>query len=183
MAKQHIVSITNGIGSKELANGNYSVTSSITGYDNSTITPDSVEISEGLDNYEFTVSATGTLILHVSDDGTDIGIPIVGAKFYRCDASGNTYGDAVVSDDEGNATFNNVPYSTEGNAPNVYYKQTISDGEHEFTSELQTATLEEESVTIEISNLPAVERTINLTDAYYSGLPIENGEITLSEQE
>ena len=76
MAKEHIVSITNGKGSKELVNGN---TANINGYDNSTITPNSQEITKEVNSYEFTISATGTFTLHVSDDGTEIGIPIVGA--------------------------------------------------------------------------------------------------------
>ena len=66
--------------------------------------------------------------MHVSDDGTDIGVPIIDATFYRCDSEGTTYGYTVVSNDDGNANFNHVPYSTEGNAPTVYFKQTESDG-------------------------------------------------------
>lgn len=182
MAKEHIVSITNGKGSKELVNGNYAVTANINGYDNSTITPNSQEITEGVNSYEFTISATGTLTLHVSDDGTEIGIPIVGATFYRCDSEGTTYGDPVVSDDDGNAVFNNVPYSEEGNALTVYFKQTESDGEHSFNTDVQSTTLDAETKTIEIENAVAPEREVMLTDAYYSGLPIEDGQITLTQE-
>lgn len=179
MAKQHVISITNGIGSKEIDNGTYTVVSNIAGYDNATIDPASQEITEGVDNYSFTIGASGTLTLHVSDDGTDIGIPIVGATFYRCDAEGNQYGDPIVSDDSGNAVFNNVPYSGEGNAPKIYFKQTESDGEHTFNSELQNTTLEEETKIVEIMNAVAAERTFNITDANYANLPISDGEITL----
>lgn len=182
MAKEHIVSITNGKGSKELVNGNYSVTSNINGYDNSTITPNTIEITEGVNSYEFTISATGTLTLHVSDDGTDIGIPIVGATFYRCDSEGTTYGDPIVTDDSGNAVFNNVPYSEEGNALAVYFKQTESDGEHSFSTEVQNTTLDAETKTVEIENAIAPEREFVLTDAYYSGLPVTDGEITLAQE-
>lgn len=114
MAKEHIIPITNGKGSKTLVNENYSVTASVNGYDNATIEPSSEEITEGVNEYSFTIAANGTLTLHVSDDGTDIGVPIVGATFYRCDAEGTTYGEAVTSDDEGNAVFNNVPYADDG---------------------------------------------------------------------
>lgn len=182
MAKEHIIPITNGKGSKSLVNGNYSVTASVNGYDNATIEPSSEEISEGVNEYSFTISATGTLTLHVSDDGTDIGVPIVGATFYRCDAEGTTYGEAVISGDDGNAVFNNVPYADDGTAPNIYYKQTASDGEHGFTDELQTITMEAETHTVEIANEEAQSRDITLTDANYDGLPIEDGSITLTSE-
>ena len=176
MAKQHIIPINNGVGSKEIDNGTYTITANIVDYDNATIDPASQEITEGIDNYSFTIGATGTLTLHVSDDGTKIGIPIVGAVFYLCDAEGNQYGDSIQSDDSGNAVFNNVPYSGEGNAPEIYFKQISSDGEHTFNSELQNTTLTEETGIVEITNAAAAERTFNITDA---NLPIADGEITL----
>lgn len=71
MAKEHIIPITNGKGSKTLVNENYSVTASVNGYDNATIEPSSEEITEGVNEYSFTIAANGTLTLHVSDDGTD----------------------------------------------------------------------------------------------------------------
>ena len=72
MAKQHIIPINNGVGSKEIDNGTYTITANIVCYDNATIDPASQEITEGIDNYSFTIGATGTLTLHVSDDGTEI---------------------------------------------------------------------------------------------------------------
>lgn len=180
MAKEHIIPITSGKGSKELSDGNYSVVSNIVGYDNSTITPDTVEITEGVDSYIFVVSATGTLTLHVTDDGTDIGVPIKGATFYRCDAEGTTYGEAITSDVDGNAIFNNVPYALE-NAPLIYYKQTASDGEHVFDDTLKSTSLSSDTLTIEIANNMAAAREISITDAYYENLPVSDGEITLSE--
>ena len=120
--------------------------------------------------------------MHVTDDGTGIGIPIVGAEFYRCDAEGTNYGDVITSDDDGNAIFNNVPYADDGSAPNVYYKQVSFDGEHVFDDALQTVTLESDAKTIEVENATAVEREFQLTDANYENLPIENGELKLSEE-
>lgn len=181
MAKEHIVPITNGIGSKELDNGTYSITASISGYDNASIDPAELEVTEGTNDYSFTIAATGTLTLHVTDDGTEIGVPIVGATFYRCDAEGTTYGDPIESTEDGNAVFNNVPYAEE-NAPIIYYKQTISDGEHTFDGELQNTILAEESVTIEITNPEAAARNFTLTDANYADLPIADGSITLTSQ-
>lgn len=183
MAKEHIIPITNGIGSKELADGNYATTANIVGYDNSTLTPAEVEITGETTDLEFTIAATGTLTIHVTDDGTEIGIPIVGATLYRCDSEGNTYGEAITTNDEGNAVFNFVPYSESENPPTVYFKQTASDGEHNFDDSLQNTTLEAETKTIEIANTEATTRNIKLTDAYYENLPIADGNITLTDQE
>lgn len=183
MAKSHTIAITNGIGSTELVNGEYNVTSSTPGYDDSTISPSTQSITEDVDTYDFTIEATGTLTIHVSDDGTEIGIPIIGATFYRCDSSGKTYGDIITSDEEGNAVFNNVPYSETSTGPKIYFKQITSDEQHTFDDALQETTLEADSKTIEIQNPEATTRTFNLTDANYLGLPIEDGEIILSQQE
>lgn len=180
---QHVIPITNGKGSKELANDTYTVTAAFEGYDNSSITPSSQEITEGENSYNFTISATGTLTLHVSDDGTEIGIPIVGATFNRCDSEGTPYGEVITSDDEGNAVFNNVPFSADGNPPTIYFKQISSDGEHTFNADLQNTTLDSETKTLEIENAMAESREFNITDAYYEGLPIENGELTLEKEE
>ena len=183
MARQHIVPITNGKGSKELANLAYTITSSTLGYDDTTITPAEQEVSEGVDNYDFTIAATGTLTIHVSDDGTDIGIPIVGATFSRCDAEGTTYGDPITSTEEGNVIFTAVPFSADEKAPVIYFKQTSSDGEHTYNAELQNTTLAEETKIIELANEAAVTRNFNFTDATYSGLPIADGQVILNEPE
>lgn len=176
---EKIIPITNGQGSVELVNGIYTVTSSTTGYDNTSITPSEQEITEGVNAYSFTVAATGTLTLHVSDDGTDIGVPIEGATFIRCDAEGITYGTAVTSNADGNAVFNYVPFATQ-DAPIVYYKQTASDGSHIFDDSLKNTTLTEETATVEIANAEAPLRTFSFTDANYENLPIADGQITLS---
>lgn len=173
MAKTII--ITNGTGSEELINGTYSVTAEINGYDNTSILPNSVEIVEGTNNYSFTISATGTLTLNVTDGS---GTPIVGAKFIRTDSLGNEYGNIITSDSSGNAVFNNVPWGE--NAPLIYYKQTESDGEHEFISTVQDASLTTQTSTVSVINQPGVTRTINLTDANYDNLIIETGSITLT---
>lgn len=181
MAKTHVIPITNGIGSIEIVDGEYNATANVAGYDNATLSPSTQTITEDVDTYEFTIQATGTLTLHVSDDGSEIGVPIVGATFYRCDAEGTTYGDVITTDDDGNAIFNNVPYSEESTGPTIYYKQTASDGEHTFVDTVQETTLEAETKTVEIENAVAATRTFKLTDASYEGLPIADGEITLEQ--
>lgn len=179
MENEQVIEITNGIGSKEIVNATYTVSANITGYDITSITPNEVEIVEGTDDYSFTIGATGTLTLHVSDDGTDAGIPIEGAKFVRCDADGVTHGDEITSDVDGNAVFGNVPYAEEG-APNIYYKQTASDGSHDFDNTLKTITLTTETHTEEVLNTEAALRNFTLTDTNYTGLPIADGQILLS---
>ncbi len=177
MAK--IVNITNGVGTSELINDTYTVTAAVTGYDNSSINPSSVSIVAGTNTYAFTVAATGTLTLHVTEDGTASGTPIVGATFARTDSTGTEYGTAVVTDAEGDAVFSNVPFA-ETSAPTIYYKQTASDGNHEFDSTVQSTTMTASTATVQIQNTVGATRTINLTDANYQNLPIESASLTLT---
>lgn len=180
MENQHTIPITDGVGSIALVNGSYTVASSTLGYDNTSIYPTTQEITEDVNEYNFTIAATGTLTLHVSDDGTNIGTAIEGAKFARCDAEGNTYGEEITSDTDGNAVFNYVPFSATETAPTIYYKQTVSDGQHEFDAQLKNVVLTTQTHTIEVENPAAATRNFNFTDANYSGLPIVDGEIILS---
>ena len=177
MAK--IVTITNGTGQTELINDTYTATAEVTGYDNASLTPSSITVDAATNTYAFTISATGTLTLHVTDTGTTAGTPIVGATFIRTDSTGTEYGSVITTDTEGNAVFNNVPFA-DTNAPLVYYKQTASDGDHEFDSTVQSTSLATQTETIEITNAPGATRTINLTDANYDNLPIETASLTLT---
>lgn len=177
MAK--IININNGQGTESLINGSYTVTASATGYDNTSINPSTVSIVEGTNTYQFTIAATGTLTLHVTEDGTTTGTPIVGATFIRTDSTGNEYGSAITTDSNGDAVFNNVPYDSTS-APTVYYKQTASDGDHEFVNTVQSTTLTTSTSTVEIQNTPGATRTITLTDSNYANLPIDTATLTLN---
>lgn len=177
MDKQVI--ITNGVGTSDLINGTYTVSADVVGYENATIDPSSLTVVEGANTYSFTISANGSLTLHVTEEGTSAGTPIVGATFVRTDQAGTTYGDPITTDASGNAIFANVPYDATG-APTVYYKQTASDGNHEFDNSVQSTTLTSQTTTIEITNSVGETRTINLTDANYANLPLESGTLTLS---
>ncbi len=177
MAKS--VTITNGTGTTELINGTYTVTAEVSGYNNSSINPDSITVDAATNTYAFTISATGSLTLHVTDNGTSTGTPIIGATFVRTDSTGTEYGIPITTDAEGNAVFNNVPFAETG-APTIYYKQTASDGEHEFDNTVQNTTLSASTETIEIQNTAGATRTINLTDANYENLPIDNATLTLN---
>lgn len=177
MAK--IIEIVNGVGTDTLINDSYTVTATVPGYDNTSITPATLDVVEGTNTYSFTISATGTLTLHVTEDGSSTGTPIVGATFIRTDSTGTEYGTAITSDQTGNAVFENVPYDTE-NAPTVYFKQLTSDGNHDFDANVQSTTLTTSTETLEITNTPGAVRTIHLMDANYENLPVESGSITLT---
>ena len=177
MAKN--VTITNGTGSADLINDTYAVTASVTGYDNTSISPASIDVTEGTNSYAFTIAADGTLTIHVTEEGTAAGTPIVGATFIRTDSAGNEYGSVVTTDASGNAVLDNVPYANEG-APVVYFKQTASDGDHEFSSAVQSVTLTTQTQTTEIQNVAGANRTVTLTDTNYQNLPIDSGTITLT---
>lgn len=172
------VTITNGTGTAELINDTYAVTANVTGYDNTSINPDSLTVVSGTNNYAFTISATGTLTLHVTEDGTTTGTPIIGATFVRTDSAGTEYGSPITSDSNGDAVFNNMPFDAT-NAPTIYYKQTASDGNHEFDSTVQSTTMTTSTSTIEITNQPGATRTISLTDSNYADLPL-TGSLTLT---
>ena len=176
MAKTVI--ITDGVGTDQLINDTYTVSSEVNGYDNTSINPASIVITEGVDTYSFTIGANGTLTLHVSEDGTAGGTPIVGATFIRTDAEGNEYGSQITTDAQGNAIFENVPYA-QTDAPVIYFKQLASDGNHEFSTEIQNTTMTSDTATLEITNAPGATRTIELTDANYENLPL-SGNLTLT---
>ena len=177
MAK--IITITNGTGTGELINDTYTVTADVSGYNNTSIDPNSLNVVEGTDSYAFTIAATGTLTLHVTEEGTQAGTPIVGATFVRTDASGNEYGSTITTDTNGDAVFNNVPFA-DTNAPIIYFKQTASDGDHEFDATVQNTTMTISTETLEIQNQVGATRTITLMDTNYQNLPIDSGTITLT---
>lgn len=175
---QYNVEITNSSGQENILTGTYNVTSNTVGYDNTSIEPSSVVIVNGTTNYNFTVSATGSLTLHVTEDGTSSGTPIVGATFVRTDSSGTQYGDAITTNETGNAVFEHVPFD-QNNAPIIYYKQLSSDGAHEYSSEVLQTSLTTSSQTLEIENASPALVTINLTDGNYENLPITASTLTL----
>ena len=177
MAK--IIDITGGSGSSSLINDTYTVTASVVGYDNTSIDPSTVNIVAGTDTYAFTIAATGTLTLHVTEDGTTTGTPIVGASFVRTDSTGTEYGSPITTDSNGDAVFEYVPFAATA-SPTIYYKQTASDGNHEFTNTVQNTTMTTSTSTIEIENTPGATRTITLTDTNYANLPIETASLTFT---
>lgn len=179
MPSPYVINIIDGEGTGRILNGSYTVTSNTTGYDNASIDPASQVISAGNNNYSFTVAATGTLTLHVTQEGTAGGTPVENSTFVRCDSAGTAYGSPISSDSEGNAEFPFVPFAAT-DAPTIYYRQTASAVDHEFDGALKTINMTSSTATVEVENPLAAERTMTLLDAHYSGLPIELGELTFT---
>ena len=174
------VTITDGVGTTELINGSFNITADVPGYDNSAIMPSQITVNASTNTYAFTISATGALTLHVTDDGTSTGNPIVGATFIRTDETGAEYGTSITTDTNGDAIFNNVPFDATA-APIIYYKQTSSDGDHEFDTSVLNTTMTSDASTVQIQNATGATRTINLTDANYENLPL-SGTLTMSNE-
>ncbi len=178
MSKEILIPITNGKGSKEIDNGNYTVTCTVPGYDNSTIDPSNVEIKEGTNEYSFTISGTGSLTIYVTDTGdSTTGIPVENATIYRTDETGKTYGSPVTTDVDGKAILEHLPFSN-SSPITVYIKQTTSDGSHTFSETVQVVSMNSENKVLNITNPEAASRNILLTDKNYPNYPISDGEIT-----
>lgn len=176
MARPYTITIVDGSAVEPIMDGSYAVTATSTGYDNLSIQPATVDVVDGDNDYPFTISASGELTFHVTEDGTT---PLAGATFVRCDSDGNEYGDPITSQADGNVVFPNVPFAASG-APIIYYKQTATADDHAHDDTLQQTTMATSSETVQVINTPAAPRTITLTDINYSGLPIEAATITLA---
>ncbi len=180
---RHTIPITNGKGSIELVTGTYKAQAVAGGYDASTLDPKSVNIIDGTTTYAFTISATGTLTLHVTDTGNpDTGVQIIGAKFIRTDSTGTIVGNEITTNDDGNAVFNNVPFA-ESNSTAIYYKQISGDGGHTFDDTVKSIVMTQSSETVQITNPPAPVRNFTLMDASFPNIPIIDGQIILEENQ
>lgn len=180
---RHTIPITNGKGSIELVTGKYKATAVVEGYDVSTLNPTSVDIIDSTDTYAFTISAKGTLTLHVTDTGDpNTGVQIVGAKFIRTDSTGTIVGNEITTNDDGNAIFNNVPFAESGSTA-IYYKQIASDGGHTFDDNVKSIVMTEASETVQITNPTAPVRNFTLMDASFPNIPIIDGQIILEDNQ
>ena len=178
---RHTIPITNGKGSIELVVGTYNAQAVAGGYDASTLNPKSVTIVDGTDTYAFTISAKGVLTLHVTDTGeASTGVQVVGAKFIRTDSTGTIVGMEVVTNQDGNAVFNNVPFAPSGSNA-IYYKQITSDGGHTFDGSVKSIVMTMETQTVEIVNPTAPVRNITLMDASFPNIPIIDGQVILDD--
>lgn len=178
MARPYEIAIINGAGTATVENGTYGVTANVPGYDNSTINPTSVTVTQSTSSYNFTISATGTLTIHITEDGTASGTAIEGATLVRTDSTGTAYGTPITTDSSGNAVFNNVPFGD--SAPTIYYKQTSTSSNHGYDDAVQSVTMTNSTQTVEIENPSTNQITVNLLDANYENLQVDSGTLTLS---
>ena len=74
-----------------------------------------------------------------------------------------------------------MPYAAT-NAPTIYFKQTESDGSHDFSTDVLSTNMTTETYTYELENSLSAVRTITLTDSNYENLPIDNATINLSNE-
>ena len=178
---RHTIPITNGKGSIELVTGTYNAQASAGGYDASTLNPKSVTIIDGTDTYAFTISATGVLTLHVTDNGDpSTGVQIIGAKFIRTNSTGTIVGKEITTNTDRDAVFNNVPFAESGSTA-IYYKQISSDGGHTFDDTVKSITMTEAAETVQITNTTAPVRNFKLMDSSYPNIQITKAQITLKE--
>lgn len=178
---RHTIPITNGKGSIELVTGTYNAQAIAGGYDASTLEPKSVTIIDGTTTYAFTISAKGTLTLHVTDTGNpDTGVQIVGAKFIRTNSTGTIVGNEITTNADGDAVFNNVPFA-ESESTTIYYKQISSDGGHTFDDAVKSIVMTESTETVQITNPTAPVRNFTLMDASFPNIPIIDGQIILED--
>ena len=69
MPSPYEIIISNGTGSTRILNGSYTVAAEVAGYEGGSVDPSTQIVSAGVDTYDFTVAASGTLTLHVTEDG------------------------------------------------------------------------------------------------------------------
>lgn len=173
------ISIANGTGSEKVANGTYSAVGKFDGFDNSTLNPKSFTVRAGVTVYNLTIAATGTLNIHVTEEGTPNGTPVEGAIFVRCDETGaTTYGDPVTSNANGVAAMQFLPH---GNNQTVYFKQTATATDHEYDTVVRAFTLANQTETTEVPNPVLTQRVFNITDRHYHGATIPSGTLTLTK--
>ena len=175
----YIVTISNGTGSENLPLGLYNVTAAVTGY-GGTLTPTTFTASSEEGSQAFTLAATGTLTLTVTDTGDEEGVPITSGSFMRCNANGSqTYGTAKTISGTGICVFNNVPYGTVQDPFEFYIIQITSDETHSIHEGVITVSMSDDEVSMYVKNSPAAEQSFTLTDAYYSGLDL-SGTLTFA---
>ncbi len=176
----YTVTITNGQGSQVMQKGTYDVTAQATGYDVSTLTPQTFTATDAPQTQAFTLTANGTLTFNVNETGAAGGTPITSGSLVMTDSTGATeYGQPVTINANGDAVFENVPYGTAAEPFTLYFKQLASDDTHNPFEGVITVNMTAQTQTEYLQNSAAAEQTFTLQDANYN-LPIE-GSLTFTE--
>ena len=174
------VLITNGTGSENMEPGTYSVTATYApGYDLTSLQPTTYTVGTTQQTGAFTLSASGTLTITFNETGAAGGTPITSGTVVMTDATGDTqYGSPVQIDNNGVATFENVPYGSAQAPYTLYFKQLTSDENHNIYPDVFAVGMGGETQSEYIVNTPvAVEQNFTLTDANYTGMPIIAGNL------
>lgn len=177
------VTITDGKGSAAMKPATYSVTANADGYESTTLSPTAfTATAEGADG-AFTMSANGVLTIIFNETGAQGGAPITGGSVVMTDSTGAArYGSEITIGTNGEAVFNNVPYSA-ASPYALYFVQLTSDDAHEPFAGVITVNMNAAAQTEYVANAAYTLQTVTLTDANYSGLPVANATLDFQENE
>lgn len=174
------VQITNGAGSAKMQTGEYDVTAVANGYDATSLSPATYNATQG-GSGAFTLSAEGTLTLIFNETGAEGGTAVTAGSVVMTDSTGaTTYGSPVSINGQGTAVFNDVPFSSE-QPYTLYFSQTATDADHEIYSGVITVSMNAQTLTRYVENLPVYSQQITLTDENY-GFPVIQAELTFNKQ-
>ena len=182
----YTVTITNGTGSQAMNPGNYTVYSSYApGYDMETLSPTTYTATAQTGTGAFTVSASGTLTIVFNETGAQGGTPITSGTVVMTNSTGDIqYGSVINIDTNGTAVFNNVPYGSAQSPYTLYFKQLTSDANHNIYEQVFTVGMGAQTQTEYIENTSkAISQSFTLTDANYSGLPVENAVLNFEQDD
>lgn len=170
----YTVNIVNGQGSQSMKAGTYTVSASeAQGYDLSSLSPTTFTASSTEQTTAFTLSANGTLTFNVNETGAVGGTPITSGTIVMTDSTGATeYGSPVSISATGDAVFDNVPYGTVAEPFTLYFKQLTSDDSHNIYPDVIAVQMSAQTQTEYVLNSPIANQNITLSDANYTGLPI-----------
>ena len=177
------VSFTNGSASQSMKAGTYSVeATSAPGYDLTSLSPTTFTATTSAGSEAFTLSATGTLTFIVNETGAQGGTAVTGGTIVMTDSTGNVeYGSAVNISSSGEAVFNNVPFGDGTDPYTLYFKQLTSDDGHNIYAGVITVSMTSSTQTEYVENLPIASQALTLTDANYSGLPVNSATLSFTE--
>lgn len=179
MAKQNYeIQFVNGVAQNvKLPIGTYTfVSTTIPGYADATA--DEFTITKDTQTVEIALTAQGELTVRVVDD---LGNVIESGTVQLSDATGETtYGEPETIDTQGEATFANVPYDTNGGV-SLWVKQTQSDAYHLPIADPEEVAMTQQDQTETIENERApLDQNVTAVDANYPGIVPLTGNITVN---
>jgi len=183
---EYNVTITNGSGSQAMNPGEYEVSTTYApGYESTTLSPTTYTATSPSGSGSFTIEAYGTLTIIFNETGAEGGTPISSGSVVMTDPTGNTqYGSVVTIDSNGTAIFDKVPYGSAQTPYTLHFKQLTSDSDHDIYPNVFTVGMGDQTQTEYIqNNLKVATQDFSLTDANYSGLPVENAVLNFEPED